>query len=145
MRLWLRFQSLTPAERRLVVEASVLLGLVWIGLRTCTFASLRRALAFIANRPSRKPAEPLPVIAWAVEASARRLPGHRTCLIRALAAHVMLRRRAYTSEVHLGLRRTTDSSHRLDGHAWVTCGEEVVVGGVEHLADYACLISCPPG
>lgn len=64
---------------------------------------------------------------------ADRLPWHSSCLVRALAARMMLRRRHLPSVLQFGVgRRPTE----LSAHAWVRCGEIDVVGA-ETAADFA--------
>ena len=133
---WSRFRALDVDRRRLVFEAAVLVGIVCVGLRTMPLGRLRRLLERCERRrPARASASP-GAIAWAVQAAARRFAGARTCLVEALAAEAMLRRRAYPSELRLGVRRGCDRS-RLDGHAWVECNGVVVVGAIEDLESYA--------
>jgi transglutaminase superfamily protein len=134
-RLWRVSRSLGPDARRLVVEAAVLLGFVWVGLRILSFAKLRHALDRCATRPGRGSRSSRSQIGWAVGAAGRRLPG-RTCLMEALVADVMLRRRGYNSELHLGIRKTSDPSQPLDAHAWVESEGGIVVGALETLAQY---------
>jgi Transglutaminase-like superfamily len=76
-------------------------------------------------------------IAWAVGAVARRYHARPTCLVEALAADVMLRRRQYPSALHLGVRKMDNCSRPLDGHAWVECEGSIVVGHLDNLAIYA--------
>lgn len=134
------------AELRLVVEAVCLLGLIRVALPLLSFATLRRWLDRCAARRSTKVSATPPLIAWAVKAASRRVPVTQTCLTEALAADVMLRRRGYDSDLRLGVRKRHDHSQHLDGHAWVACGGDVVIGDVDDLAAYSgCLISCPRG
>jgi len=137
MHLWRAFRALDAEGRRLIVEATVLLAFVWVGLRTLSFATLRRLLDGYAKRVAAGSRAPLPRIGWAVDAVGRRFPAARTCLMEALAADVMLRRRGYRSEVHFGVRKRNDRSQPLDAHAWVECNGGIVVGELENLADYA--------
>lgn len=132
-------------EIGLLLEAGVLLCLARAGLQTLSFVALRQALDRCATVRSGDPQETPMRIAWAVNAVSRRLPGRPSCLMQALAADVMLRRRGYRAELLFGLRKTSGAQSP-DGHAWVTCEGGVVVGDVENLSDYsACLISCPRG
>jgi Transglutaminase-like superfamily len=62
-----------------------------------------------------------------------RLPWRSTCLVRALAARIMLRRRHLPSILQFGVGRTP---RELSAHAWVRCGEIDVVGA-ETAADFA--------
>ncbi len=68
----------------------------------------------------------------------RRLPWKSNCLVEALAARAMLRRRRIASVLHFGVTR---SEGRLTAHAWLEAGEGCVCGGREaagftHLAGF---------
>jgi hypothetical protein len=135
------FRQLQPTDRRLFVEAAMLSAMVWTGLRTLPFATLRRVLEKCWVRGSEATAVPTLRIVWAVHAASRRLPGGRTCLVEALAADVMLRRRGYAPVLHLGVRKRNDREELLDGHAWVVCDNRVVVGAVDELGDYTEIVA----
>jgi len=128
--------TLSREDRRLVAEAAMVTALVWVGLRTVSFGTLRRALEGCSRATTRSSRGHVARIAWAVEAAARRIPGGRTCLVEALTAHLMLRRRGYEPELHLGVRKPRAHAQPLDGHAWVVCDNQVVVGAVADLRDY---------
>lgn len=131
---WRAFRSLTADRRLLIAEAMALTGLIWVGLRVVSFANLRRMLDTCSRRVLRGSPTPPTAIGWAVHAATRRFPVKRTCLVEALAADVMLRRRRHESALRLGVRKTDD--RRLDGHAWVECKGIIVVGDLENLAEY---------
>jgi len=59
----------------------------------------------------------------------RRLPWKTTCLVAALAARAMLRRRGMDSVLRFGVRRGADG--RLGAHAWLEAGGGIVCGGPE--------------
>jgi len=80
---------------------------------------------------------PVEMIAWAVAAAARYVPG-ATCLVQALAARSMLRRGGYDSELHIGVAKGPDRS--FGAHAWLRCGGRVVLGG-SGVGQYTPLIS----
>jgi len=134
---WRRFAALSRDNRRLIVEAVVLLTVMWIGLRFLPFSVLRRRAEGI------RPAEhehtlSADRIGWAVTAATRRLVG-ATCLVNALAAVAMLRRHGYTPELRLGVRDCGRVTRPLDAHAWVECEGQVVAGKIANLADYSAL------
>ena len=62
------------------------------------------------------------------------LPWQSSCLVRALAAWMMLRRRHLPSVLQLGVR-TGPPAQGLSAHAWLKCGEVEVVG-VETAAEF---------
>jgi hypothetical protein len=135
--------SLKRADRLLVLEAWLLLVTVWAGLRILPFSTVRLAtscMARLRTGPTDGPEPLVDRIAWAVTAVAERLPIASTCLLRALATDVMLRRRQFAAELHYGVvRRKSGSLEPLEGHAWVECGGRVVVGGLVNLLDYEVL------
>ena len=137
LRLYGAFRRLTPGERRLFVEAAIVSGFVWFGLRTISFASLRRALDAFGRRRAGPKDVSLATITWAVEAVSRRIPGGRTCLVEALTADVMLRRRGCTPMLHLGVRKEGEGRPPIAGHAWVVCDDRIVVGRIADLDEYA--------
>ena len=49
------------------------------------------------------------------------------CFPQTIAGRALLRREGYASTIHLGVERVGDDA--LSGHAWLTCGDEVVTGG----------------
>jgi hypothetical protein len=58
----------------------------------------------------------------------RRVPG-ASCLTQALAAQVLLAQSGYDSRVEIGVERNQHG--RFQAHAWLVCGDEVVLGGAE--------------
>jgi hypothetical protein len=69
----------------------------------------------------------------AVLRAAGQLPWQSSCLVCALAARMMLRRRRLPSMLQLGVR--VCSATELSAHAWLKCGEVEVVG-VESAAEF---------
>jgi hypothetical protein len=68
---------------------------------------------------------PLRDIIWAVASASRFVPG-ASCLTRAMVAQMMLARFGRTSRLHIGVARARDG--RLEAHAWLESGGEVVIG-----------------
>jgi Transglutaminase-like superfamily len=62
-----------------------------------------------------------------------RLPWNSSCLVFALAAQMMLRRRHLPSALQLGVR--AGAATQLSAHAWLKCGDIDVVG-VETAAEF---------
>jgi Transglutaminase-like superfamily len=132
MQLWRRFRALDYGDRRLVVEAVVLLGAVQAGFRILPYATLIHVLSAAKRLPGsrRGPSR----IGWAVAAAARLVPG-RTCLSDALAADLMLWRRGYQCRLHLGVRRR-DGAGPPEAHAWVELDGAIVTGDLPGLSEY---------
>lgn len=127
-----RLSRLPTVERRLLIEATLLLGAIRPGLRQLPFQTVRRLL----SRVAREPAGPSPAIppsteqiVWAVTVAGRYVPkvGTGVCLTEALAAQTMLARRELPALLRIRLIKGEES--RLQAHAWVESGGEVVIGG----------------
>jgi transglutaminase superfamily protein len=59
----------------------------------------------------------------------RVVPRGSNCLVRALAAGIVLKRYGYPSELKIGVTRPV--SGRFEAHAWLESGGNVVIGGAQ--------------
>jgi hypothetical protein len=59
----------------------------------------------------------------------RRVRWNPSCLVRSMAAMILLRRAGLEGTLYLGVARTPGELH---AHAWVRCGEIIVAGGRGH-------------
>jgi hypothetical protein len=124
-----KFRVLASHERWMVLRALITLWLIWFALRLTSFARVR-ALANgpaigIANSDSLTPDR----IAWAVAAASVSIPGGSNCLLRAIAAGIMLRRYGFASELKIGV--TKSSGGGLAAHAWLESSGQIVIGDFE--------------
>ena len=138
-----RFLRLAAAERRLLIEAVLLLGAIGPGLRLLPFETVRRLLARVARTPAAARKVDLTSaerVAWAVAVASRYVPraGSGACLTQALAAQTMLARRRHPALLRIGVIK--DEERRLQAHAWVESEGEVVIGGS---ADLECFTPLP--
>lgn len=92
----------------------------WLGTPVAPLADDPR-LHLDANLAQRR-------LARAVERAAGRLPGESRCLARAMALHLMLRRRAMGGVLHIGVLPGSERGSLDDLHAWVTRLDEVLIG-----------------
>lgn len=138
--LFRRWRRLTGSERRLLVEAWLLLALTKVGLIAMPFGLLRGLLDRYGDRSTARNVTPEHT-AWAVAAAARRLPAGATCLTQALACNAMLRRRGYATRLRIGAAR--EGTGRIAAHAWVEMDDRVVMGELEDLGRFAPLLRPP--
>jgi hypothetical protein len=131
-----RVHTLDWSSRGLLFEAAALLFAIRAALPRFSFPTIQRALDRYVHRRRTSASDPRPV-GWAIEAAARRLPFDTTCLVRALAADAMLRRRQLPSRLELGVTPRSSRTASLEAHAWVESDQTIVVGEVEGVADYA--------
>lgn len=126
----------SAAERRLVVEAALLLSVARLGLAWTALATTREWLARFSRTAGAPDAHlQRQQIVEAVAAAGRRAPFKATCLLEALAVEAMLRRRGHDARLRLGVMRP--SANGLGAHAWVELNGDVVVGQLDTLASYA--------
>jgi Transglutaminase-like superfamily len=129
--------ALSSSDRILLLEALTVTAAVRAGLRVSQFTAVRRYLDRWVDVKSRAQCESRTIV-WAVSAIGARLPG-TTCLVEALAADCMLRRRGHASALKIGVRRGAELG--IDAHAWVECSGAVVIGTAPALSEYVVLSS----
>lgn len=116
-----------PAERRLLVEALLVVAGARLALSLVPYRLLRRArrpmlrLARLFRSSSGSPAG----LVAATRTAARHVPG-ASCLTQAIALHLLLERRRIASHLVVGVASTDGRFH---AHAWVDRDGEVLIGG----------------
>jgi hypothetical protein len=116
----------------LLIQATLLLLAIRVGLATLRFATLRNGLSKLYSGGGSR-GVPLADevdrerVIWAVEAIGRRIPSVGTCLMQALAAHVLLGRRGHHSNLRIGVIR--DHKGEFTAHAWLEKDGTVLIGG----------------
>jgi len=130
------FRSFSAADQRLLLEA--LLYLV-IGALLVRLIPFRRWAAWlgtteaIVTQPLASPQlERARRIKWAVSVARRRLPWHSTCLMDAFAAQRLLAHRSIPHQLILGVRFEGETERYMSAHAWITVGDEALIGGGVH-------------
>jgi hypothetical protein len=122
-----RFAALSPRNRSLLLRALFLVAAVRTGLFLLSFRTVKRMTAKTIVRRA-APMHSAACCAWAVRAASRYVPG-ATCLTQALAAQMLLAESGYDSRIEIGVAK--DEQRRFRAHAWVLCGEEIVIGADE--------------
>jgi hypothetical protein len=125
-----KFMSLRWADRWLVIRAVIWLLVARLWIIAVPFRRLAGRLSGDAGAGRSDP-DPkiLERISYAVNAAAANVPWRSDCFPQTIAARMLLKRFGYGSVIHLGVERVGDAG--LAGHAWLTCGSKVVVGGAE--------------
>lgn len=126
MRRLKRFAALGSQDRALLLRAFFLVGAIRAGLCLLPFRVVQR----LAGKAGKGAAAIYSVgrYVWAVRAASGCVPG-ATCLTQALAAQVLLAQSGYDSRIEIGVAK--DEQRRFRAHAWVVCGDEIVIGGAE--------------
>ena len=121
----------TWPERWCLVEALLWLGIMRAALWLLSFKQIARLLGFSVGEyhlpPSASELEATQRIGWAVRATAPHVPWQSLCLAQALAAAAMLRRRCLPGTLYLGVAKGRDG--KVQAHAWLRCGDDILTGG----------------
>lgn len=129
-----RLRQRSPAQRRLLAESVLELLRARLYL-LLPFRWLERSLGTrMLESLQVVPPEVEPVItevAWAVAAASTHVPWRTSCLVTAVATQRILTRRDLSSTLYLGVR-TGQEAPQLTAHAWVRCGNRILVGESEH-------------
>ncbi len=123
-----RFGELDRADKWLFLRAVTWLAVARLMLIFIPFRRLSERLSTDAGASDAQPEQDfLKRVSFAVAAAANNVPWRSDCFPQAIAARILLRRQGYASTIHLGVEKTSPDA--VVGHAWLTCGDTVVVGG----------------
>jgi hypothetical protein len=123
MRSLKRLVQLPRGERSLLLRAAFAILLIRITLPWLALERVQR-IAMLVVLPSNK-TYTIDLIVCAIRRAARLITGS-SCLEQALAAQALLTRHGYKPRLTIGVAK--DRAH-FEAHAWVTCGDEVLIGG----------------
>jgi hypothetical protein len=129
-----RFWALTPADRRLLVQAACILVAVKLALRCLPLRLTQRALGYLGHKPPGTPPGVQERIIWAVSTASGLVPGGGNCLARALTLQTLLARCGVVTEVRIGFARA--DSGAVEGHAWLTHEGRVIMGDLADLGRF---------
>ena len=123
-----RFGQLDGADKWLLLRAAAWLAVARIMLAVLSFRRLSARLS-ARNVSSHTEADPevSQRIGRAVAVAANNVPWRSDCFPQTIAARMLLKRHGYSSVIHFGVEKIGDNE--LGGHAWLTCGDTVVIGG----------------
>ena len=113
--MWTKFRRLSPRERRLFLQAWVMLPIAAIRVRLSGAASFLDAHPVTAS-PSPSPPPIVGEAARMVSAAARYGLLDASCLPRSIVLQRLLRREGILTDLRVGVRK---ADGLLDGHAWV--------------------------
>ena len=128
-----RLLRLPRRDQLLLAEALLFLGLARLGTH---FVPFRRFARLLGCPRAESPADLTPAqlmqarrIRWAVVIISRHTFWHSSCLVQAIAAQLMLKRRRIPSTLYLGVAKDEQD---LIAHAWVRSGHAILTGAPDH-------------
>jgi hypothetical protein len=128
-----KFLNLSWRDQLLLIYAATVLATVVLGLRLFPWMVLQRPLVRLASRSSRFASTRRPSaqqIARAIRIASSCIP-KATCLPRALAAQLLLIQNGHPAELLIGVAK--NENRKLEAHAWVSIGSDIVIGGVDDI------------
>lgn len=131
-----KYLRLTAEERRLFWEAYWTLGIMRAAMLVRPFKTLIRDLHQSDRVPkeetlSEKERKTAILISQAIARAAGQTPWESACLVQALAAMRMFRRRGLPGHFCLGVRREKEETS-MQAHAWMCCSEHFITGRKGH-------------
>jgi len=129
-----RFRRRPAEQRRLLLRAALMLGLMRLAVRL-PFRTLSRLMGLSRGETPGPVAQEAvaraAAVGWAVRAAASHLPWESTCLMQALAAAGLLRSHGIDGTLYLGVARDRGTPEGMTAHAWLRCGDLVLTGAAE--------------
>lgn len=113
-------------ELLLLLEAVITVGAVRLALWLLPYDKVRAYLK--RPQPVSKHSQPPAIVVRFVAAASQFIPA-ATCLTRAVAAQLLLRRNGHDASLQIGVSKK--ASDTLLAHAWVESGGVIVIGGDE--------------
>jgi transglutaminase superfamily protein len=126
MKKFAKFVRLSTTEQFLLLRTVILVAAIRVGLWLLPFRVVQR-FTFKAWEKKQTPYSVEQFI-WAVRATSRCVP-RATCLTQAIAAQILLSRAGYNPKVKIGVAK--NDKKLFEAHAWLTLGDQVLIGGTE--------------
>jgi hypothetical protein len=120
-----RFAQLPARDKALLLRAAGYVLLARLALWMLPYRRTRALVDTLSRGRPHRTLTPPARTAWAVEATAARIP-QASCLTQALAAEVMLRRQGHAPDLHIGIAKDRQA---FEAHAWLELDGSVLIGG----------------
>jgi hypothetical protein len=134
-----RFFALSPEEKKLFLEAYLMLGFMRAAIPTISFKRLTRTLQHSQNyiHPATLTSEQLhtaKLVGKMITQAANNTPWNSACLAQALTAQRILIKRDIPGVFYLGAKKNKGAKEKMAAHAWSQCGETIITGEKGHEA-----------
>ena len=134
-----RFVALSPEEKRLFLEAYIMLAFMRAAILTISFKRLTRSLHHSKDtiKPGALTDEQLHTakrIGDVIKQAMTNTPWESACLAQALTAQRMLQKRNIPGVFYLGVKKDKGVAEKMAAHAWLQCDESIITGERGHEA-----------
>ena len=134
-----KFTKLSSEEKKLFLEAYVMLGKMRAAILTISFKRLTRSLDHKPNKEktialNEKDLQVAIMVGQAISRASAYTPWESACLAQSLTAQKMLQKRGIPGVFYLGAAKDEENKSKMKAHAWSQCGETIITGGRGHEA-----------
>ena len=132
-----KFTKLPLEEKKLFMEAYVILGIMRAAILTVSFKRLTRSLEHVAKKKelptlNDQEMETAKRVGQAIMRASAYTPWESACLAQSLTAQKMLKKRGIPGVFYLGAAKDEESEAKMKAHAWSQCGDTIITGGGGH-------------
>ena len=132
-----KFTKLPLEEKKLFMEAYVILGIMRAAILTVSFKRLTRSLEHVAKKKelptlNDQEMETAKRVGQAIMRASAYTPWESACLAQSLTAQKMLKKRGIPGVFYLGAAKDEESEAKMKAHAWSQCGDSIITGGRGH-------------
>ena len=130
-----KFTTLSREEKKLFLEAYIILGMMRAAILTISFKRLTRALEHhtqvqALETLTKTEQERAIIIGKSIIRAAAYTPWESACLVQSLTAQKMLQKRGISGVFYLGAAKDEKEKNKMKAHAWSQCGDVIVTGEV---------------
>ena len=132
-----KFKKLSAREKKLFLEAWLMLGIMRAAILTVPFKRLTRSLEQQQYKAEIAPLNEQEMkiaieIGRLIASAAGNTPWESACLAQSLTAQRMLKRRGIPGVFYLGVRKDENVIENMSAHAWTQCGDTIITGHKGH-------------
>ncbi len=132
-----KFKKLTSEEKKLFLEAYVVLGKMRASILTISFKRLTRSLNHEAKKKeleslNNEEMQTAKRVGEAIVRASAYTPWESACLAQSLTAQKMLQKRDIPGVFYLGAAKDKESKEKMKAHAWSQCGDTIITGAGGH-------------
>lgn len=138
-----KFINLSSEEKKLFIEAYMILGWMRAAILTVSFKRLTRSLEHGAKKkelPMLNEQELITAqkVGQSIMRASSYTPWESACLAQSLTAQKMLQKRGIAGVFYLGAMKDDEDKSKMKAHAWSQCGDAIITG-VEGHEDFTVL------
>ncbi len=132
-----KFTKLSSEEKKLFLEAYLMLGIMRASILSISFKRLTHLLEHLPNKEeitvlNKEENAKAIAVGKAITRAAVYTPWESACLAQALTAQKMLQKRGIPGVFYLGAAKDVENKGNMKAHAWSQCGETIITGAGGH-------------